>query len=331
MATAYRVQNSHDIFVQIDWTGTFSDHHLAYVCDAVNWWELTDVYPAGPGKLRVVDKGFVFERIPMRTSRQALTIRIFEKTELVAVFTHVYDEDDMLTMWEAHYAKLTAPEHIYVLDHGSPSSPKTLLKNATNVVSMPRGTLDNWNISQFCAYFQRFLLTQYKWVIHVDSDEFLISRDGPEQFRARLADAAPNQILVPKRAFDLVHDYRREAPLTAGRLITTQRSKLRPARYYNKPAVTSAPATWGFGFHSTFEDHLAVEDESLWMIHLAFVDFEHNMRRQIKWKSLPKAAATAAYFDERDRPGDPKGLERVFDRLLADDGIELPEWMLGMF
>jgi hypothetical protein len=165
----------------------------------------------------------------------------------------------------------------------------------------------------------------------VDSDEFLICRDGMEQFRARLASTSENQIVMPKYAYNLVHDYHHEAPLISCRPVTAQRSKLKPARLYRKPAIASSPTTWGFGFHSTFEDHLAIEDESLWMIHLAFADFERNMRRQIKWKTLPKVGATAIYLDERERPDTVEGLEQTFDRLLSEEGIELPLWMHGMF
>jgi hypothetical protein len=206
MATAYRLEGSYNIFIRMDWPETFSDQHVAYVRDGEDLWELMNMYPSGPGTLQIIDQRFTFERILLRLSHRALTIDIYdkamdislhserllfhqsfflpcldlakaegippwiigryEKAGLIAVFTHVYNEDDMLTMWEAHYAKLTAPEHLYVLDHGSQSSPRALLTQATNVVPIPRGMLDSWNISQFCAYFQRFLLTQYKWVIH---------------------------------------------------------------------------------------------------------------------------------------------------------------------
>ena len=72
----------------------------------------------------------------------------------------------------------STPAICVAIDHGSDRSPSFALHPGTQIVSIPRGAVDHINISQFCGYFQRFLLSQYRWVIHVDSDELLVHEHG---------------------------------------------------------------------------------------------------------------------------------------------------------
>ena len=265
------------------------------------------------------------ERIPPFRSSD------YNKPEFLAVFTHVYNDNDMLTVWENHYSQLTQHRHMYVIDHSSTTSPREHLNDATNIVTIPRGDVDHVNIAGFCNYFQRFLLTQYMWVIHVDCDELLIYENGAQAFLSKLAATAPRTIIKPKYAYDVVHDYRSEPPIVNSKPASLQRSILKTCPNYRKPAIASVPTSWEPGFHYAFEQDAVVEDESLWMIHLAYADLEKSLEKEKKWKNLPLSTTDMAFVPQTDREETITGIKRKFDRLMEKDGTEMPQWMRGMF
>jgi len=84
------------------------------------------------------------------------------------------------------------------------------------------------------------------------------------------------------------------------------------------------------GFHQVFEEHVVVEDESLWLLHLAFVDLERNLVREIKWKNSPRSEASTIHTPETARAGSLMELMSKFDMLLELEGIDVPQWMHGM-
>jgi Glycosyl transferase family 2 len=255
----------------------------------------------------------------------------YEKPEFLAVFTHVYNETDMLTVWENHYAKMIPHHHLYVIDHGSTTSSRKLLNKDTNIVVIPRGAVDHANISEFCAYFQRFLLTQYRWVIHVDSDELLIHENGVQAFLETLRATAPGSIIQPKHAYDVVHDYRSEPAIVNSAPVSMQRNTLKVSPIYKKPAIASTPTTWLMGFHDAFEQHAVVQDESLWLIHLAYADLQRSLTQDAKWKNLPQSKAAETFVPQNHRADTISGTMRRFDEFLAKDGMDTPQWMRGMF
>ena len=65
-----------------------------------------------------------------------------------------------------------------MIDHGSTPPAVEVLSPGTQCIRLPRGLTDPANTARFCNHFQRFLLTQYRWVIHVDVDELLVPEDG---------------------------------------------------------------------------------------------------------------------------------------------------------
>ena len=206
-----------------------------------------------------------------------------------------------------------------------------MFNGETNVVPIPRGTIDHANISGFCNYFQRFLLTQYKWVIHVDCDEFLVCEGGVESLLAKLAATDPGVIIRPRHAYDLIHDYRSEPPLVSSKPVSIQRSILKASPNYRKPVLGSVPATWMLGFHQVLEDYVTIEDDALWLIHLAFADLERNLVRQTKWRDSLKSQAAEMHVPEGGRAGSLTQLTSQFDMLLQSDVIEVPQWMRGIF
>jgi hypothetical protein len=370
MAIASRRDSLDRIFITLSWDAVLTGDHAAALRAGITQYHLQYV-EAAPGGISTIDINLYFERILMfvgdaqpmidimdrragklvhsetlsfhpsifmpfldfaRSERfPPYTGESYRKPEFLAVFTHVYNEDDMLTLWERHYAKFVPHRHLYVVDHGSAASPRALLSDATNIVAIPRGALDHANIAGFCQYFQRFLLTQYIWVIHVDSDEFLLDEAGPAAFLDRLAATPPGVILKPKHGCDVVQDYRTEPALSGEKPVSTQRRVLKSAPGYAKPAIASVPTTWGLGFHYALETHAIVEDSALWMAHLAFADIGRNLKRQMKWKHAEKSTVTASIVPETHRGDTRQSLEAIFDQMLAREDIEMPAWMRGMF
>jgi hypothetical protein len=252
----------------------------------------------------------------------------------LAIFTHVYNDNSMLKVWEKFYARIVPAKDLYVIDHGSTSDPKAVLSSDVNVISVPRGPVDHRAISQFCATFQRFLLAQYRWVIHVDADELLLHARGWDYFKDNLLSRQDGVIIKAGNGYDLVHDTVCEAELNLSVPISLQRNRLVSAPIYGKPAVTSVPATWHVGFHLVFETNALVEDPELWLIHLSYMDLGLHLEKTQKWGGLDVAGT------ERNespllyaRPSATADAAReVFASMLRDGPtIAVPDWMRGMF
>lgn len=261
----------------------------------------------------------------------------------LAVFTHAYNEKAMLQVFLRHYRQLVDSAHIYIINHGSDPEQIDHLRGEANIVDIPRGETDHYNIAAFCSHFQRFLLTQFDWVIHVDSDEFLLFESGFDAFKNSLQLQPPNTILRPGHAFELVHDIRTEAPINLSEPITLQRSTLVANPAFQKPAVASAATTWSIGFHSCLEQPI-LTDYQMWLIHLRDFDFDHSVARDAKWSALRRST-----LDARDIPGDMRrpNREQWQEILLATleagetvvrygSGVgngkimKMPDWMRGV-
>ena len=277
------------------------------------------------------------------------------KPGLLAAFTHAYDDNDMLRFWEAHHARLVGHRNLYVIDHGSAVSPKSVLHPQTNVVPLPRGETDHADMARFCGHFQRFLLSQYRFVLHTDADELLVHEDGEEALLARLSDGGleggPGSILQPGQAFDVLHDVRDvrggvrgddlgggrldvgvEGPLQPGELVSMQRSLMLPAEgIYRKPVLAGIPASWLPGFHLVYEEQSVRQEPGLWLMHLQAADFDLLLDKNRKWNSLRQTAKDQG-ISPQNRPGDPESLRRWFAERYRDERlVPLPEGLRGKF
>lgn len=272
----------------------------------------------------------------------------YRKPGLLAVFTHAYDDNEMLRFWEAHHARLVGHRNLYVIDHGSQVSPRSVLDPQTNVVPLPRGDTDHANMARFCGHFQRFLLSQYRFVLHTDADELLVHEDGCAALLAELSDSSleggPDGILQPGQAFDVIHDVRDnahdgvrdgvrvEGPLKADELISMQRSVMLPAQgIYKKPVLASVPASWLEGFHLVYEEQSVREEPGLWLMHLQSADFDLLLAKNRKWNALRQTSKDRG-ISPQNRPGDRESLGRWFAETLADERLApLPERLRGKF
>jgi len=240
------------------------------------------------------------------------------RPETLAVFTHVYDDTAMLRFWEWHHARLVGQRNLFVIDHGSPVSPRLLLHPETNVVRLPRGETDHAEMARFCGGFQRFLLSQYRWVLHTDADELLVHEQGNAALMHLLATPGTQGIFAPGHAVDIIHDQRREGPLRLGEPLGPQRGFMLPNDLYKKPLLASEPASWLQGFHLVFEEARVREVPALWLLHLQSADFELLLRKNRKWNALKQSAADVALCPQNGRPADEESLKAWYAGVLAD-------------
>ncbi|WP_193615689.1 glycosyltransferase family 2 protein [Massilia sp. YMA4] len=318
---------------------------------------LHSVLKAGPAQLCIfdsLDNGTFFFKSELQVDRSfygnaADWLKLFEalpytKPGRLAVFTHVYNEKAVLEVFLRCYTQLVAAADIYVINHGSDRDQIDHLRNIVHVVDIPRGETDHYNISAFCGHFQRFLLTQYDWVLHVDADELVLHEHGFDALRAALP-AQPNPaILRPAHAYELIHDIRSEPAIDLASPVSLQRSLLVASPAFHKPVIASRPTTWTIGFHSCLEPD-TVTMEQLWLVHLRDFDFERSVERDRKWSALRRSALDAQHIPrDMTRPNREQWQEILLATLEAgktvvkhDSGIgngpmiALPDWMRGAF
>ena len=255
----------------------------------------------------------------------------YRRPEPFAIFTHVYNEDVMLGVWERYYAQFVDHQHLYVIDHGSERPFRHLLNPRTNVVRIPHGEVDHRNITAFCGNFQRFLLSQYQWVMHVDTDEIVVHRHGPQELLQSLTIPAGQVTRRAMHAFDVVHDPRVEAQIDFSAPISVQRNCLVPAPIYTKPILSTAPTTWALGFHYAMEEGILFADQDLWLFHLAHVDVQHTLGRSRNWNQTAASAAEANLWPQNRRVATAEGVAASLVAKLDDTVQPMPDWVRGMF
>lgn len=264
---------------------------------------------------------------------QVFRNRPYARPAELAVFTHVYNDKVMLGVFLDFYSRHVPRENLYVINHGSDPEQIDVFRDRAVVVDIPRGAVDHENISHFCGTFQRFLLTQYEYVIHVDSDELLVFEDQQGTLGEHLRRFPKGAILKAKHGYNLVHDASTEAAIDLSRPISLQRDHLVADEYYRKPAIASRPTTWGKGFHTCLEPVLEID--TLWMVHLREFDLGHSVWRESDRTRWPDQDSIAT----RDENGNPTGRmpnqQLCYDyqqRMLKDPThITMPAWMKGRF
>jgi hypothetical protein len=250
----------------------------------------------------------------------------------LAIFTQVYNETTMLKIWESYYSKIVDPRHLYVIDHGSDNNPRDYLHRDVNVVKIPRGETDHRNIAHFCNQFHRFLLSNYKWVIHVDVDEILVHKSGTSSFLEELGKSSEKKIIKAAEAYNIVHNAVSEAPLDLARPITLQRTHIVPDRCEQKPVIASVPTTWGMGFHFVLEKDTLVEDSDLYVMHLPYMDIGLIAAKSSKWNDMKFSDACELHGKHTKTATATDQIARELGEKLASDGATtLPAWMSGLF
>ena len=264
----------------------------------------------------------------LQSPDHAITQYKYDKIGDVAAFTHVYNEGDMLLVWERYHKKQFGAENVFIIDHGSNDGSIERLGDRRNVVTLPHGKLDHWNMTAFCGYFQRFLLTQYKKVIHLDCDEFLVLKDDPDGLRDYVLSLPDGEHHVPEVAYELYHDPDNEPPIDFSRPITSQRTYLKSNTRFIKPAVTSRWASWEPGFHSAQEKGFRTAP-GLWMIHARQIDFDDCLRKDKNWLGLAQTEIDKMIYTKERTQNDE--LRQAFREMIEASEERMPAWLEGVF
>lgn len=256
----------------------------------------------------------------------------YEKPEKLAVFTHASNEDIFLKIFIDYYSQLTDREHIYIIDHGSQYRSQWLAaETGCQVVRIPKGKIDHLNIKRYVEYFQRFLMTQYQWVLHVDCDELLVHQHGAAYLRNQLLDSYQNVSLQARVGLNLIQDPRTEAVLNPDLSITSQRSHYQIAEGYDKPVLSSIPTTWILGFHKNLMDTRNVVVDELYLIHLAFVSLEERVRRNRVWRDYALTEADATFVNQSVRNDGEEQVRQELITMLDQGTVATPAWLAGQF
>ncbi|NGZ06551.1 MAG: hypothetical protein G8237_09355 [Magnetococcales bacterium] len=249
--------------------------------------------------------------------------------DMTAVFTHVYNEGDMLYFWERYYGGLFGYRNLFVIDDGSTDHSIQRLHPETNIIRIPRTELCHTNMAEYCGYFQRFLLARYPWVIQTDCDEMLVSEVPLPELLATL----PGGIYSPEIPLKVVHDRSRQASFDFGAHLTAQhRSYRREADGFRKPLIASVATTWTFGFHNCYEPRQTIP--GLFLMHLRFVDFDRLVQRHKRWGGIQQSTHDKQGYPLIDACWKDKNDEELIafvDQELTDalseEPVDPPEWL----
>lgn len=248
-----------------------------------------------------------------------------------AAFTHVYNEGPMLAVWAEYYAKIVGPQNVYIIDHGSTDESLEAIKAPIQKITVPRGELDHMNISKFCAHFQRFLLTQYEWVMHTDCDEFLVLAGNEGTLVEYIQTFPAKSTLKPGKAVELLHDPETESPIDMSRPITVQRKWIKENPHYEKPAISSKPTTWLAGFHECCDERTSAE--KIWLVHSKHIDEGICLARNSRWNVLKQTELDKQVFQIQNIPFIHATPTELHQYLLEsiEGAIQAPNWLAGRF
>jgi hypothetical protein len=211
------------------------------------------------------------------TNFQQWNVEGFAKQKRIAVFAHSFNESLHIKIFLDHYSQLTDPSDIYVIDHGSDTvKAKDVIPSdyGCQIIYLPKTPRDDFNIKQYCEYFQRFLLTQYEWVIHVDIDEMLVHEKGMKHLRDILFSQTQGVVFSPEFGVEILHHPTLDKELEGHLNICQQREYFSRNESYIKPAIASIPAYWGPGFHYCLNDFHTKTIPGLWLLHMKHISIK---------------------------------------------------------
>ena len=219
-----------------------------------------------------------------------------------AIITIVHNESLLLPIWLAHYGKYFAPRDIYVLDNETTDG--STMRDGFVRIPVSRDGLDNlWMVDQVSA-LQHDLLGRYDIVVVTDVDEIV----APSLRSGTLGDYLDrfDEEWVNCLGYEVIHQRDSEPSLRPDRPIMRQRGHWFCNAYYDKPAIASAPMSWGPGFHGR-SDRAFNLDPDLRMIHLHRLDYEickarHRERARRSWASLDARKGWGAHNFITDEP-----------------------------
>lgn len=196
-------------------------------------------------------------------------------TQLCAVLTNVQSTENWYPIWRRYYGREFGGENLYLSVQKQHEGQFSTI-NSSNLFVVENG-FEDLRRSQEVAVFVKKLLERYKYVIHIDTDEFLVP--DPRKHRS-LRDyvATLGAAYVTARGFDVI-EHKSEAALRSDELILVeQRSFAYPNSALNKTCIVSEPITWGRGFHFCTR---SPSFDSLFLFHMKYASID----ALLKWNA----------------------------------------------
>jgi hypothetical protein len=252
-----------------------------------------------------------------------------------AVITIVHNEPVFLPIWLSFYSRYFAPEDIYVLDNDTTDG-STDRDGFVRIPAHHDSVDHNWMVETVEGLQHQLLEEGYDVVLVTDVDEIVT----PTPDWGTLGDYIDefSEWFVNCIGYEILHLADREPPYDPRRPILDQRGYWYAHGAYNKPALTSGPASWLPGFHQRADGQLS-HDPYLRLIHLHRLDIEvcrerHAIRQQRSWGERDLDENWAAY----NRIAAGSEFEHWFyeDSGFEDDGIHIvleriPKGWRGLF
>ena len=237
----------------------------------------------------------------------------------------------MLELWCRHHGRLVGMENLFVIDHGSYEGIEVMLPPGVQRLRIPRGPVDNRQMSEFCGWFQRFLLSSYRWVLHTDADELVFLRSGGD-FLSWIDGLAPRSTLRPELAIEVVHRPEEER-MDFGRCVSEQRGRFVRNRNFSKPVLSDVPTAWTPGFHDCLNP--SQESAQLCLAHIKHADSQMYVRRAETWRAAPQTVRDALIFPVATSRVYGVNTEMEFFEMVqgmdSASGEDVPDWMRGRF
>lgn len=234
----------------------------------------------------------------------------------LAVLCKFYNEPAHLPLWLDHYGRQAGLENCYLLDHGTDDGSQ-LNTGRANVVRLQRSAQDDDRHLALIRLFSSQLLKRYRYVLHVDMDEFVVA--DPER-HGTLTDFAASceRDVVSMIGLQLQQVPAQEPAFDMARSVLAQRRHVWFLSSMCKPALTRGPLDWSPGFHCMREPTVF---DDLYLYHLRWFDRDIGLRRLHRSRNQPWSHPDQALHQ---RHSDEEWLVRFADFGASDRLSDIP-------
>ena len=200
----------------------------------------------------------------------------------LAVIGKFYNEIALVTQFVAHYTRQVGAENCYLIDHGSDDGSQ-LATGGANVIRLLRSAQDDNRHLALIRLLARELLTRYRYVLHVDMDEFVVA-DPAHHANLTAYAATCRHDVVSMIGLELQHVPDLEPPLDPGLPVLAQRRHVWFDSAMCKPTLTNRRLDWSPGFHC-MQDAAPFDD--LYLFHLRYADRDIGLARLRRSRAQP--------------------------------------------
>ena len=210
----------------------------------------------------------------------------------IAVFSVCRNESKFLPIWLKYYSKIFGLENIFLFDDNSSDGcfdgveliNYELIKLGRDPKVERFGVHDYNTLWQFIVEKYIELLKIYKWVIHVDIDDFIVP--NPEKYND-----LKHYIDSNKRdyfrctAYEILHNRLNEKSIDWNKQIIKQRTTWIRISNLDKTCIVSkrldlhGPGSWVIGNHYAYGKELENPDSDLLLIHLHRIDYDNYKKK----------------------------------------------------